>query len=198
MKRLFDYFHRHANDAHDVLDTLRALDFLAPLMIRLYLVPIFWMAGMHKLEGFDDIVQWFGPDGLDLPAPWLMAAMATATELAGAVLLLVGLGVRWISIPLLVTMAVAIFTVHWDHGWYAIAQGSDPEVAERLERARGLLEEHGNYDWLTEKGNFVILQNGIEFATTYALLLFTLFFLGAGRYVSLDYWIAERFRGRRV
>lgn len=189
---------RLANDAQDVLDGFRALDFLAPLMIRLYLVPIFWMAGMHKLEGFDDIVQWFGPDGLGMPFPWLMAALATATELAGAVLLLVGLGVRWISVPLLVTMVVAMATVHWDNGWYAIAQGTDPGVAERLERARGLLEEHGNYDWLTEKGNFVILQNGIEFAATYFILLLVLFFGGGGRWVSLDYWIAGRFRGRQV
>lgn len=87
---------RLANDAQDVIDSLRALDFLAPLLIRLYLVPVFWMAGMSKLQGFDDVVAWFGNSdwGLGLPFPWLMAALATATELAGAVLLLLGLGVR--------------------------------------------------------------------------------------------------------
>ncbi|MFZ5724737.1 MAG: DoxX family protein [Pseudomonadota bacterium] len=190
--------HRLANDAQDVLDSFRALDFLAPLLIRLYLVPVFWVAGMNKLHGFDDVVLWFGPDGLDLPLPWLMAAMATATELAGAVLLLFGLAVRWISIPLMVTMLVAIFAVHLENGWYAIAQGADPGVAERLERARGLLQEYGNYDWLTEKGNFVILQNGIEFAATYFILLLTLFFIGAGRWVSVDHWISGSCRGRAV
>ena len=32
------------NRLQDLLDGFRALDFLAPLAMRLYLVPIFWMA----------------------------------------------------------------------------------------------------------------------------------------------------------
>lgn len=191
---------RLANDAQDVLDSLRALDFLAPLAIRLYLAPVFWMAGMSKLLGFDGVVEWFGNDdwGLGLPFPVLLAALATATELAGAVLLLAGLGVRWICIPLIVTMLVAIFAVHWPNGWSAIASASDPGIGERLEYARGVLQEHTDYAWLTAKGGFVILQNGVEFAVTYLVMLLALFFTGGGRYLSLDYWLAERWRGRQV
>jgi putative oxidoreductase len=37
-----------------------------------------------------------------------------------------------------------------------------------------------------------VLNNGIEFAATYFIMLLALFFIGAGRYVSLDYWIARR------
>lgn len=33
-----------------LLDRTRALDFLAPLALRLYLVPVFWMAGSKKLN----------------------------------------------------------------------------------------------------------------------------------------------------
>ena len=191
---------RIINDAQDVLDSFRALDFLAPLLLRLYLAPVFWMAGTHKLMAMEDTIAWFGnPDwGLGLPFPALMAWAAALTEAIGAVLLLAGLGVRWIAVPLMVTMLVAIVAVHWDAGWYAIAQGTDPEFTERLDRARAILQEHGNYAWLTEKGSFVILQNGIEFAATYFVMLLVLFFTGAGRWVSLDDWIARRWRGRQV
>ena len=36
-------------------------------------------------------------------------------------------------------------------------------------------------------------RNGVEFAVTYLIMLLALAFLGAGRYVSLDYWIRKRF-----
>jgi len=199
------------NRLQDLLDGLRGLDFLAPLALRLYLAPVFWIAGMEKISGFDDVVAWFGnPDwGLGLPMPAVMAFLATATEVVGAIMLLLGLGVRWISIPLMVTMVVAAVAVHWEHGWQAIASTKGAfasehlgplmlenasGAAERLAAARSLLEQHGNYDWLTGSGSFVVLNNGIEFAATYFIMLLALFFLGAGRWLSLDYWLARRFR----
>lgn len=183
------------------LDTTRVVDWLAPLLLRLYLAPVFWMAGSNKLKAFDSTVEWFGNAewGLGLPLPWLMAALATASELGGAVLLALGLGVRWISLPLMVTMLVAIFTVHWSNGWLAIAEGtgvfaSDRTVAaaERLAKAKEILMEHANYDFLTEHGSLVMLNNGIEFGVTYFVMLLVLFFGGGGRYVSMDYWIGQR------
>lgn len=192
--------------------TLLPLDGLPPLLLRLYLFPVFWDAGTHKLnwatgEGLGrlgvnpSVVEWFGnPDwGLGLPFPALMAALAAYTEFFGAILLLLGLGVRWISLPLMTTMLVAMITVHWQNGWLAIASGdgfwaSERTMAaqEKLARARDLLQEHGNYDWLTEAGNFVVLNNGIEFAATYFLMLLVLLFTGGGRYVSADYWLARQ------
>ncbi|MFP5383585.1 MAG: DoxX family protein [Gammaproteobacteria bacterium] len=197
-------FYFRVHDA--VMRPLRHLDGLAPLALRLYLVPVLWMASTHKLDGFNDIVEWFGNSdwGLGLPFPWLMAFLATATELGGAVLLALGLGTRWITIPVMVTMVVAATTVHWENGWQAIADPGAPfanervlESAEKLDRARAILQEHGNYDWLTGSGDFLILNNGIEFAATYFIMLLALFFLGGGRYVSLDWWLARAF-GRRV
>ncbi|MCP5431156.1 MAG: DoxX family protein [Chromatiaceae bacterium] len=182
------------NRLQDLLDSLRGLDFLAPLAMRLYLVPVFWMAGTKKLADIDSTIAWFGnPDwGLGLPMPELMAWAAALTEAGGAILLLIGLATRWISIPLLVTMVVAAVTVHWDKGWAAIAE--TPESAERLTAANSLLQQHGNYDWLTANGEFVILNNGIEFAATYFIMLLALLFIGGGKYLSVDYWIARRFR----
>jgi uncharacterized membrane protein YphA (DoxX/SURF4 family) len=182
------------NRLQDLLDSLRTLDFLAPLALRLYLVPVFWMAGTNKLGDMENTIAWFGnPDwGLGLPMPGLMAWAAALTEAVGAVLLLVGLATRWISIPLMLTMVVAAVTVHLQNGWAAIAE--TPESAERLSAATALLQEHGNYAWLSGAGEFVILNNGIEFAATYFIMLLALFFIGGGRYLSLDYWIARRFR----
>ncbi len=195
------------NRLQDLFDKTRKLDFLAPLLLRAYLVPVFWMAGTQKLSHFDNTVDWFGNDdwGLGLPLPWLMAVLAIAAELGGAILLALGLATRWVSIPMMVTMVVAAVTVHWQNGWLAIATGSGIFATERtvgaidrLDRAKGILQQHGNYEWLTENGSVAILNNGIEFAATYFIMLLALLFVGAGRYVSLDYWLAKRFRRAAV
>ena len=157
---------------------LAYLDGLAPLALRLYLVPVFWMAGTQKIGGIENTIEWFGNAeyGLGLPFPALLAYLAAYTEAIGALLLLLGLATRWISVPLIITMLVAIFTVHWGNGWAAIADSSAPEVAQRLGAARDLLRDHGNYSWLTGKGSFVILNNGIEFGVTYLIMLLSLLF----------------------
>lgn len=184
--------------AQQQLDRTRAVDWLAPLALRLYLVPVFWMAGSSKLAHFAETVEWFGNTewGLGLPFPTVMAALATGTELIGAVGLLLGLAVRWLCLPLMGTMLVAMFSVHAKNGWLAIAEGMGlfatertSAAAERLARAKEILMEHGDYAWLTEHGSLVILNNGIEFAATYFVMLLALFFIGAGRWVSLDDWI---------
>lgn len=182
--------------------TIDHFDGIAALALRLYLVPIFWMAGTNKLMHFQDIVEWFGNMdwGLGLPFPTVMATLATLTELAGAILLAIGFLTRFISIPLIITMIVAIVTVHLPNGWQAIADPNAPFAnaqvlasAEKLEKAREILENYGNYDWLTSSGSFVVLNNGIEFATTYFIMLLALLVLGGGRYLSLDYWIKQLF-----
>ena len=186
-----------------LLDRTRQADFLAPLLLRLYLVPIFWMAGTSKYNSFSDTAAWFGNTewGLGLPFPELMAFLATSTEIAGAIMLLFGFGVRWVSIPLMFTMIIAIFSVHWVNGWQAIADSkfcmfncADAQAAgEKLSAAKEILKTHGNYDWLTEQGSFVVLNNGIEFGATYFIMLLALFFIGGGKYVSVDYWLNKKF-----
>ena len=191
------------NQLQNIFDKTKHLDFLAPLLLRIYLVPIFWMAGTQKLSHFEDTVNWFGNDdwGLGLPLPWLMAALAVAAELGGSILLALGLATRWVSIPMMFTMIVAAVSVHWQNGWLAISTGSGifatertVEAIDKLDRVKSILQQHGNYDWLTENGTVAILNNGIEFSATYFIMLLTLCFIGAGRYVSADFWIAKRFR----
>jgi putative oxidoreductase len=193
-----------ANGAQRRLDRFAVMDFVPPLLLRVYLAPIFWMAGTQKAAHFADTVAWFGnPEwGLGLPFPAVMAFLATGAELAGAVCLLLGFALRWMCIPMMVTMLVAAFTVHWQNGWLAIAEGmgvfATPRTMEaqaRLERAKEILMQHGDWEYLTEYGNLVILNNGVEFAVTYFVMLLALAFMGAGRYVSVDYWLRRRFMG---
>ena len=87
------------------------------LLIRLLLAYGFYGPAMKKLEHFDNIIKWF--DGMGIPFPTLNAYMATGTEIAGFILLALGLATRYISIPLMVIMVVAIKTVHWEHGFSA-------------------------------------------------------------------------------
>lgn len=200
------------NKVQEIFDKVRtSIDFIGPLLLRIYIVPVFWVASNNKWNPFDSdssldsVIQWFGNTewGLGLPFPTLMAYMAWGTEYFGAILLALGLATRWISIPLMFTMIVAAVTVHWQNGWQAVHDLSSPyasanadEAIERLSRAKDLLKEHGNYDWLTEYGNLIASNNGIEWAATYFLILLALFVTGGGKFVSVDYWLAKKFRAK--
>ena len=143
-----------ATKAQMYLDKINVTDFIAPLLLRLYLVPVFWMAGSMKLGSMESAIEWFGnPDwGLGLPLPFLMAWAATLTEVVGAIFLFFGFATRWISIPLIITMIVAAVTVHLPNGWLAIAEGGGLFATERtmgaiqrLDRAKEILQENANY-----------------------------------------------------
>lgn len=178
--------------------SLRALNFLAPLAIRLYLVPVFWVAGTNKLNDFNGIVEWFTI--LELPYPIIMAWLATGTELVGAVLLLFGFATRWIAIPLMIVMAVAAWKVHWQNGWQAVhdllspwANSAAPTAIEQLNKFEQQAYNMKSYQALMEQGNLAVLNNGIEWSATYFIMLLALFFIGAGKYFSFDYYIKQKY-----
>lgn len=79
------------------------------LVIRLYWGWAFATNGWGKLHRIDEIAKWFGDD-LHIPAPLANAYAASLTELIGGSLLLLGLGGRVATIPLVVTMCVAYLT----------------------------------------------------------------------------------------
>lgn len=183
------------------LTAAQKLDFIAPLLLRFYLAPIFILAGWYKLSALDSTAYYFG-EYLGLPAPALMALLAGGAELIGGAALLFGIGVRLFTLPLMLTMIVAALSAHWDNGWHALPESqltmpwewrSDliDGANERKAAAISLLQQHGHYDWLTETGSITILKNGVEFAATYLLMLLALLYLGAGRFISLDYWLAR-------
>lgn len=191
-----------------LLDRSKQLEFLAPLLLRIFLAPILIIAGYGKLTAIEDTAYYFG-EYLGMPAPMLMAFLAGATEFFGGIAILIGLATRWFAIPLMFTMIVAAGTAHWENGWHALPETTltvpwewrmdkIEEAVIRRDKAREILEEHSNYDWITEHGSVTILKNGIEFAATYFLMLLVLFFSGAGRYVSIDYWLARKFGNEPV
>lgn len=210
-----------------VIDRLKYFDGVPALFIRLFLAPVFIIAGFSKLQIGDpnvsgiaqftanpDVVSYFGNAewGLGLPFPELLTNLAAWTEFFGGWLLIIGLFTRLISIPLMFTMIVAATSVHWDKGWFAITptntQTSPALVLDwlgfesakeslensedtgiRLDKMKSIIEDNGNTEWLYENGSIVVLNNGIEFATTYFIMLLALFFIGAGRFTSVDFYI---------
>jgi uncharacterized membrane protein YphA (DoxX/SURF4 family) len=151
--------------------------------------------GAHsKVTGFAGTVAWFGgtkaEGGLELPFPEVLAFLATATEVTGLICIALGLFTRLVAIPMVVMMSAAGLLVHWSHGWLAIASKT-MESAQRLEGFISWLAVNfpGRYNYITELGDPVILNNGLEFAGTYFVMLLVLFFYGGGRYVSADYWL---------
>lgn len=187
---------------HYLIEKSRILDFTAPLLLRIYLAPIFIMAGWKKLSDLESTAYYFG-EYLGLPLPEVMAFLAGSIEFLGGIAVLIGLATRWAALPLMFTMLVAAVTAHWGNGWHVLPEATltvpwewrmdlIEGAAERKEMAMNILREHGNIDWLTETGNFTILKNGIEFAATYFIMLLSLFYLGAGK-ASIDYLIKKRF-----
>jgi len=215
---------------NNFLNKLSTFDGIPALLLRLYLAPIFIMAGFSKTQLLNDevtgiasfmadpnIIAWFGNTewGLGLPFPALLANLVILAEFFGGWLLLVGALTRLISIPLMFTMIMAAATVHAPNGWFAITP-TNPDIsaakmmtwvgfeqaeaslensrqtATRIGAMREILEENGNTDWLYEKGNIVVLNNGIEFSATYFIMLLALFFIGAGRYTSVDYYLGKK------
>jgi len=196
---------RAADIQNRFVEMLRPIDGIGPLLLRLYLAPVLIQAGWTKFAAFEDTAAWFGnPDwGLGLPFPALLTFLAAGAELVGGIALVIGLATRWFAIPLIITMLVAMFAVHWENGWLAIADCSSwlanervMEACERKEMAISILREHGNYGWLTGRGSITILNNGIEFAATYLVMLISLLLTGGGRYTSVDYWLSRAYSGR--
>jgi len=190
-----------------VLRKMSTIDFLGPLALRIYLAPIFIIAGWHKLTGLENTAYYFG-EYLNMPAPMVMAVLAGLTEFFGGIALLLGIALRFMTIPMMFTMVVAAATAHWDNGWHALPETTltvpwewrmdlIDEAQQRKTAAVSLLKEHGNYEWLTEAGNLTVLKNGIEFAATYFVMLLMLFSSGAGRFVSIDYWLARKYQAQK-
>jgi putative oxidoreductase len=70
---------------------------------------------------------------------------------------------------------------------------ADMSTPDKAAAAKALSQEQGNYEWLTSSGKFVVLNNGIEFAMIYFIMLLSLFFIGGGKYTSVDYFLGEKF-----
>jgi len=90
---------------------------IALFIARLMIAYGFYEPAMSKWKDIDSVAQWFGTMGI--PFPTINAYLAASTEIVGVGLLVLGLFTRLISLPLIVIMIVAIFTVHIGNGFSA-------------------------------------------------------------------------------
>lgn len=108
-------------------------EFVGNLLLRVPVGITFALHGAQKLFG------WFGGYGLAGTAGWmesiglapgyLMALMAGSAEFFGGLLLMLGLLTRPTGFVLALTMVVAIFTVHWQHGFFMSNNGYEFALA---------------------------------------------------------------------
>jgi uncharacterized membrane protein YphA (DoxX/SURF4 family) len=171
---------------------LRGLDFLAPLALRLYLAPMFWVSGANKLGLFSssDFV-WYNPltwvnmEAVqtasshfsaaifsDFAAGFLTVSIASI-EVIAAILLILGFAVRWITLPLLFIVAIVGYATLGDQSLLQIGS-----------------------QFLATHGYTTIASNSLEVTVAHLIMLFSLFFMGAGRFLSLDWFIYHTFIGK--
>lgn len=97
-----------------ILDNFQSL-FL--LFARLTIAYGFYEPAMNKWNNIEGTASWLA--GLGVPFPTLNVYMVATFETLGVVLLALGLFTRFISLPLIATMLVAIVTVHFSNGFSA-------------------------------------------------------------------------------
>lgn len=77
--------------------------------------------GMFGGAGLNGMAQWF--ESIGLTPGYLLATLAGSAEFFGGLALVLGLLVRLASIPLIVAMLVAVFSVHLANGFFITANG---------------------------------------------------------------------------
>lgn len=90
---------------------------LSLFLARLLVAYGFYEPAMNKWKDIESVGAWF--ETLHIPLPLLNAYLAATTEIVGVALLILGLLTRYISIPLIFVMIVAILTVHLPNGFSA-------------------------------------------------------------------------------
>lgn len=98
-----------ANLGNRILNVAPTFMWLPPLLARVVMGWVFIVSGWGKLQNLDRVVGFFG--SVNIPAPGFMAPFVGTVELVAGLLLLAGLGTRLASIPLVVTMIVALSAV---------------------------------------------------------------------------------------
>lgn len=91
----------------------------SPLLLRLIVGFGFMAHGWAKISrgtaGFEKLLIQTG-----VPMHHLLSYVAPYTELIGGLAILIGLMTRFVAIPLVITMLVAMFTIHIHYGFSAV------------------------------------------------------------------------------
>jgi len=94
--------------AQTLIDKLEGIAWLAPLVGRLAVGLLFLSTGWGKVHHIDKVTGFF--QTLGIPAPGFNAVLVGYSELICGALLIVGLLTRLATIPLIISMIVAILT----------------------------------------------------------------------------------------
>lgn len=78
------------------------------MLIRLYWGYDFYQTGLGKLNNLEGTTEFFA--SLEIPFPYLNAILAGSTELSCGILLMLGLGSRYFTLPLILIMCMAFAT----------------------------------------------------------------------------------------
>ena len=94
----------------EVLTRLEKSEWVAQLLVRLFVGYFFMETGWGKLHNLDGFAQRFA--GWGIPYPYFNASLSAYTEFIGGLLTVAGLGTRLVSIPMIINMLVAILKVN--------------------------------------------------------------------------------------
>ena len=165
---------------------------LAQLGLRLILAFGFYTAAMNHWSNMAGTVYYFD-QVLGIPMPAFNAYLATLTEFAGALLLTLGLFTRYISIPLIITMLVAILTAHWGNGYVAFE--NIPENSFLFSEAGNILGTTSGvevyHDGIKVGNVDTVSTGGMEIPVMYSFMLLMLVAKGAGSF-SLDFFLFRK------
>lgn len=106
-----------------ILAMLQELGNLVLLAARLWMAKIFWQSGMVKIGNWDNTLYLFKEEyHVPLLPPSIAALFATSFELACPVFLVLGLGARLATLPMLAMVAVIQFTYdnNMEHFYWAM------------------------------------------------------------------------------
>src|SRR5271167_3061032 len=95
--------------ASGLFDRLWTASWIPALLTRLFVGYFFMETGWAKIHNLDSFAMRFAQWGI--PHPAFNAALSAYTEFLGGALTIAGLGMRFVSIPMIINMIVAILTV---------------------------------------------------------------------------------------
>src|SRR5713226_5791957 len=93
-----------------ILGLINRHEWIAQLLVRLFVGYFFMETGWGKLHNLDGFAQRFA--GWGIPYPYFNTALSAYTEFIGGWLTIIGLGTRLIAIPMIINMLVAILKVN--------------------------------------------------------------------------------------
>jgi putative oxidoreductase len=95
--------------ATELFDGLSTARWVPAFLMRLFVGYFFMETGWAKIHNLDAFATRFAQWGI--PHPAFNAALSAYTEFLGGALTILGFGMRFVSIPMIINMIVAILTV---------------------------------------------------------------------------------------